>query len=86
MKNIGLLITKNEGRVIEEILSKNEKFVDSIYALDASSDETPKIIKKFKTLKFILDYEKDLGTEWFEGTRQYLLDEIGKREGFGHWI
>ena len=85
MKNIGLLVTKNEERIIEEVLSKNERFVDVIYALDASSDRTPGMIKKFRKLKLML-YEKDLGVRFVDGIRQFLLEEIRRREGYGHWI
>ena len=85
MKNIGLLCTKNEERVVEEVLLKNEKFVDSIYAIDGSTDSTPQIIKKFKKLELIL-LEKDLHAPTVDGIRQYLLDEIERKEGYGNWV
>jgi len=85
LKNIGLLVTKNEEEIIEEVLSKNQKFVDTIYALDGSEDNTPKILKKFNKVKLIL-YEKDLNALRVDGIREYLLEEIRKKEGYNHWI
>ena len=85
MKNIGLLVTKNEERIVREVLSKNERFVDAIYALDGSTDRTPAIIKEFSKLKLML-LEKDLHIRAVDGSRQYLLDEIRRREGYGNWI
>lgn len=77
---VGLLLTKNEDKIIEEVLTKNEIYFDNIYALDGSSDETPAILKKFKKIKKLI-LEKDLNFNKIkDGVRQVVLDEIKKQE------
>lgn len=91
MKNIGLMLTKNDGHIIEEVLAKNAEYVDMIYVLDGSTDSTTEIIKRHSKVKFLL-LEKDLKLKYVREhvrdgiLRQILLNEIKKQEGYGCWI
>jgi len=87
MKNIGLMLTKNDGRIIEEVLAKHARHVDAIYAIDGSTDSSPEIIERHPKVKLLL-LEKDLKPKyvWDDVLRQILLDEIKKREGYGCWV
>ena len=84
---VGLLSTKNEEYLIEEVLSKNEKYFDSIYVIDGSTDNTPEILKKFdKVKKIILEKDLNVGTI-NDGVRAYVLEEIKRNESIGDtWV
>jgi hypothetical protein len=87
VNSVGLLITKNEESIIEEVISKNEIHFDSIYALDGSNDSTPNILSKFKKIKHLV-LEKDLGiNKTKDGVREVLLQEIRKNESLENtWV
>ena len=88
MRNIGLMLTKNDGRIIEEVLAKNARYIDTIYAIDGSTDSSPEIIKRHPKVKLLL-LERDLKLKkpiWDDVLRQILLEEIKKKEGYGCWI
>lgn len=84
---VGLLITKDEESIIEEVISKNEKYFDSIYALDGSTDSTPEKLSKFPKIKY-LGIEKDLGIEkTTDGVRSFVLNQIKANEPIENtWI
>lgn len=77
---VGLLLTKNEERIAGEVLTKNQKFFNSIYALDGSTDGTPNVLGKIEKIKKII-FEKDLNlSNVKDGVRQVVLEEIKKNE------
>ena len=84
---VGLLLTKNEEKIAEEVLTKNEKFFDSIYALDGSSDDTPNILGQISKIKKLI-LEKDLNlNDIKDGVRQVVLEEIKKNESYENtWV
>jgi glycosyltransferase involved in cell wall biosynthesis len=84
---VGLLLTKNEEAIVGEVLSKNEKYFDAIYALDGSTDNTPNILKKISKIKKII-FEKDLNVSTIrDGIRQVVIDEIKRQEPINNtWV
>ena len=84
---VGLLLTKNEEAIVEEVIRKNEMHFDAIYALDGSSDNTPNVLETFPKIKKIL-FEKDFNIDRIkDGVRQVVLNEIKLSESFENtWI
>lgn len=84
---VGLLLTKNEESIVEEVITKNQIYFDSIYALDGSTDNTPNILKSFTKIKKLI-LEKDLDiTNIKDGIRQVVLEEIKRNEPIDNtWI
>ncbi|NJK43140.1 MAG: hypothetical protein HC933_01725 [Pleurocapsa sp. SU_196_0] len=52
--NIGLLMTHNEQDVLPEMLLESVRYVDAIFALDGSSDDTPVICGRTKSASRVL--------------------------------
>ncbi len=48
MLHIGLLLTKNEGDILEESLEFNKKYFNKIYVLDGSNDISLDILAKYE--------------------------------------
>jgi hypothetical protein len=48
MLHIGLLLTKNEGDILEETLEFNKRYFDKIYVLDGSNDASIDILAKYE--------------------------------------
>lgn len=85
--NIGLLLTRNEEDMIEEMLHANAPYVDTIFALDGSSDGTERILKGHpKVERLLRDEEVALGGRVRDFHRQTLLEAAQERYGFGHWF
>lgn len=99
MKNVGLLMTKNEAPLLKETLQANIKFIKEIYVLDGGNDETEKIVKEFKEIKYYI-HERDIlpqldicgvekqGGRYLikDGIRDVLFQEILKDCDVGDWI
>lgn len=90
IKNIGLMITKNEEPILKDILDQNIKYIDELYVLDGSDgNKSYQIFKSYPQLKYYV-HESDLsafGTQKVrDGIRQYLLEQIIKRGNIGNWI
>ena len=77
VQNIGLMITRDEEDVIEQVMESNKKYFDKIFVLDGSSDRTEEIIRSYECVKYFLkDSEiiRLLPNHKFEdGARQFLL-------------
>lgn len=99
MKNVGLLMTKNEASILKETLQANIQFIKEIYVLDGGNDETENIVKEFKEVKFYI-HEKDIfpqleihdgnsqGNKFLikDGIRGVLFQEILKDCNVGDWV
>jgi hypothetical protein len=90
MNIYGLLVTKNEEKILEETLSHNTQYIKSIFILDGGNDNTYEIVKKFKEVKFYI-HEKDLikkhkNLKICDGMRGYLYNEILKFASVGDWV
>lgn len=99
MKNVGLLVTKNEGAILEEMLEANTRYIKEIYALYGGDDETEEILKKCKEVRFCVhekdalpelnagqDNQKDGRPVVKDGIREVLLREIRKDCEVGDWV
>ena len=88
--NIGLLVTRNEERIIKYVLDANIEYVDKIYAIDASNDNTYDIIKKYDKVVVLLRQSEISFPEgkriWDWRVRRVLLNMIKKNEKIGDWI
>jgi glycosyltransferase involved in cell wall biosynthesis len=77
VQNIGLLVTRDEEDVIEEVMAVNQKYFDRILVLDGSSDRTEEILRSYNCVRYFLkDREiiNQLPNRKFEdGARQFLL-------------
>ncbi len=79
VQNIGLMITRNEEDVIEEVMEVNKKYFDKILVLDGSSDRTEEILRSYDCVKYFLKDKQIL--EWLprrqfcDGARQFLLQK-----------
>lgn len=79
IQNIGLMVTRNEEDVIEEVMEVNKRFFDKILVLDGSSDRTEEILRSYDCVKWLVkDHEiiDRLPNRKFEdGARQFLLEK-----------
>jgi glycosyltransferase involved in cell wall biosynthesis len=77
LQNIGLMVTRNEEDVIEEVMEVNKRYFDKILVLDGSSDRTEEILRSYDCIKYLLkdrDIINQLPNQKFEdGARQFLL-------------
>lgn len=90
MKHYGLLMFRGDEDVLGEVLERNHKFFDGIFALDGTDDTTAtaSIIKRFPNVEFYMR-DADLPPKFHPprcGARQALLEEIQKRHGHEGWI
>lgn len=85
---IGLLLTRNEGDVIKEVMTEYSKHFDAILAFDSSTDETLEIIRSFPKVVYTLS-ENDSGIPSRfvkDGVRQLLLQKAQDMFGYEGWI
>jgi glycosyltransferase involved in cell wall biosynthesis len=79
VQNIGLMITRDEEDVIEEVMRVNQKRFDKILVLDGSSDRTEEIIRSFACVKYFLKDREIIdripGRKFEDGARQFLLEK-----------
>ncbi|MDZ7801314.1 MAG: hypothetical protein U5K81_11055 [Trueperaceae bacterium] len=84
--NIGLLLTYQEGDVLEEMLRVNAASVDAIFALDGSSDGSERILAACPKVEAVLrDEEVAPDGRVRDHHRQALLDRARQRYGADHW-
>jgi len=79
VQNIGLMMTRNEEDVIEEVMEVNKKYFDKIMVLDGSDDRTEEILRSYDCVKYFLK-DKDIidklpGRKFEDCARQYLIDK-----------
>lgn len=85
---IGILLSKDDGDIIEDVMTEYNKYFDAIYCIDASSDNSLDIIKSFDKVKYAVS-EKELGINGAmlkDGIRQLLLSRIQDEYGYEGWI
>jgi len=85
---IGLLVTRNEEDIIEEVLNEYKKHFDAILAFDMSDDRTGEIIQSFDIVKYYTDCEKSgIPREFLrDGVRQLLLARAQEMHSYDGWI
>jgi len=83
MRNIGIMLTRNEEDVIEEVMDDHKQYFDTIFVLDGSTDRTPSILKRYKNIALLLN-DADISPHGpiTDGSRQFLIDEAQKRFGY----
>jgi hypothetical protein len=90
VKNIGLMLTKNEAPILDDTLNWNLQFIDELYVLDGSDgDEAFEIIKTHPSLKWYMherELKKELVSPIRDGIRQYVLNEIISQSNAGDWV
>ncbi|MFA5892922.1 MAG: glycosyltransferase [Candidatus Margulisiibacteriota bacterium] len=79
MQNIGLMVTRDEDDVIEEVMNVNKKYFDKILVLDGSSDRTEEIIRSYDCVKYFLK-DRDIidklpNRKFRDYARQYILEK-----------
>jgi len=79
VQNIGLMLTRNEEDVIDEVMAVNKKYFDKILVLDGSDDRTEEIVRSYDCVKYFLkdkEIQDRLPNRKFEdGARQFLLEK-----------
>lgn len=79
VQNIGLMITRDEDDVIEEVMNVNRKYFDMILVLDGSSDRTEEILRSYDCVKYFLKdkeiIDKLPNHKFEDGARQFLLEK-----------
>ena len=86
-QNIGILLTKNERDVIEEVMEEHEKCFDTIFALDGSDDGTYEFLKSRKSIVFLIrDSEVSPDAPIRDGARQFLIETAQEKYGTKGWF
>lgn len=90
IQNIGLMITRNEEDVIEEVMDVNKKYFDKILVLDGSTDRTEEIIRSYDCVKYFLKdseiIDKLPNRKFEDGARQFLLEKAQKMYPIEGWF
>lgn len=85
---IGLMLSKDDGDIIAEVMESYHRQLDIIYCIDASSDNSLAIIKSVSKVKYAV-HESELGIDGSmlkDGIRQLLLSRIQDDCGYDGWI
>ena len=86
--HIGLLLSKDDGDCISDIMDSYNKQFDAIFCLDASSDNSLEVIRSYDKVVYAVS-EKELGIDGSpmrDGIRQLLLPKIQEKFGYDGWI
>lgn len=90
VQNIGLMITRDEEDVIEEVMEVNRKYFDVILVLDGSSDRTEEIIRSYDCVKYFLKdneiIDKLPNRKFEDGARQFLLEKAQEMYPIEGWF
>jgi len=87
MQNIGLMMTYNEGDIIEEVMSSYVKHFDKIFVIDGSDDNTEEVIRSYDAVKyFIKDQDLYPKRKICDGVRQFLLEKAQEMYGYEGWF
>jgi len=91
IRNIGLMLTKNEAPILREILEWNVQFIDELYVIDGSDDDnTCRILKDFSSVKWYRHecelFGKGTLPHVRDGVRQFILSEINNLPDIATWI
>ncbi|MDD5358536.1 MAG: hypothetical protein PHX80_05275 [Candidatus Nanoarchaeia archaeon] len=85
---IGLLLSKDDGDIIHDVMTEYNRYFDTIFCIDASSDNSLEIIKSFPKVEYAV-HESELGiigSQLKDGIRQLLLSKIQDVYGYDGWI
>lgn len=85
---IGILLSKDDGDIIADVMTEYNKYFDAIYCIDASTDNSLDIIRSFNKVRYAVS-EKELGINGAmlkDGIRQLLLSRIQDEYGYDGWI
>jgi hypothetical protein len=85
---IGLLLSRDDGDIIEEVMTEYCRHFDVIYALDSSRDGSLDVIRSYDKVVYAA-HEDELGIKTYDlkdGVRQLLLSRIQQRYGTDGWI
>ena len=85
---IGMLLSKDDGDIIQDVMTEYNRYFDTIFAIDASIDNSLEIIKSFPKVEYaISDKELGINTAMLkDGVRQLLLSRIQDTYGYDGWI
>jgi hypothetical protein len=85
---IGLLLSRDDGDIIEEVMTEYCRHFDVIYALDSSTDGSLDVIRSYDKVVYAV-HEDELGiktAQLRDGVRQVLLEKIHAEYGGDGWI
>jgi hypothetical protein len=88
MRNIGLLLTKDEAPILADTLKKNTRFIKEIYVLDGGNDDTAAVVKRFPEVTAYF-HERDLLPPDFKAVdsiRQVIFKIILANTQPGDWV
>lgn len=90
VQNIGLMITRDEEDVIEEVMEINRRYFDKILVLDGSSDRTEEILRSYDCVKYFLKdsqiIDKLPNKKFEDGARQFLLAKAQEMYPIEGWF
>src|SRR3990172_8270292 len=85
---IGMLLSKDDRDIIEEVMTEYSKQLDSIFCIESSDDDSLDVIRSFPNVEYAV-HARELGIEVShlkDGVRQFLLSHIQDRYGYDGWI
>jgi len=87
---IGILMTRQENDMAEEFLANATRLFDRIFVLDGNDDsgfgEASSVYDRYDEIKLVMRDKDISGDQLKDGARHYLLEEVRKKYGSGHWI
>ena len=90
VQNIGLMLTRDEEDVIEEVMETNKKYFDKILVLDGSSDRTEEIVRSYDCVKYFLKdteiIDKLPNRKFVDSARQFLLEKAQEMFAIEGWF
>ncbi|MFC1511175.1 glycosyltransferase family A protein [Candidatus Margulisiibacteriota bacterium] len=88
MLHIGLLLTKNEGDILQETIESNKKYFDKIYVLDGSNDNSVDILAKYEKegLCKVWREEKIYPNGAEDHCREFLMHKAQEDYGYEGWF
>ena len=89
-QNIGLMLTRNEEDVIDEVMAANKKYFDKIMVLDGSDDRTEEIVRSYDCVKYFLKDKEIIdrlpNRKFEDGARQFLLEKAQEMYPVEGWF
>jgi len=90
VQNIGLLVTRDEEDVIEEVMEVNKKYFDKILVIDGSTDRTEEILRSYDCVKLILKDEEVINKlpckRPCDGIRQFIMEKAQQMYPVEGWF
>src|SRR5450756_1713140 len=87
IRNVGLLICRNEIDILDQFMQRHVQFFDTIVAIDHSTDGSREVLGGYPQVKHLIKGE-DLPypPPFCDGQRQAALEVIRDTYGYGGWI